>query len=100
VPFFKGDTMKKEIQKLKELNSGLAEVCRNKTIKIIELEKKIKHLKELDEKSFLSILKLQNKIKDYETNYVDFSKYDELHNNYIVLLQAYDNIKNKKEVKK
>jgi hypothetical protein len=67
---------------------------------IKELENKIKYLEELDRKNFLSILKLQNKIKDYENNYVDFSKYDELHNNYIVLLQAYDNIKNKKEVKK
>ena len=59
---------------------------------------KIKYLEELDEKSFLSILKLQNKIRDYENNYIELSKYDELHNNYIVLLQAYDNIKNKKEV--
>jgi len=67
---------------------------------IKELENKIKYLEELDRKNFLSIVKLENKIKDYENNYVDFSKYDELHNNYIVLLQAYDNIKNKKEVKK
>ena len=67
---------------------------------IKELENKIKYLEELDRKNFLSILKLQNKIKDYENNYIEFSKYDELHNNYIVLLQAYDNIKNKKEVKK
>jgi hypothetical protein len=65
---------------------------------IKELENKIKYLEELDRKNFLSILKLQNKIKDYENNYIEFSKYDELHNNYIVLLQAYDNIKNKKEV--
>ena len=67
---------------------------------IKELENKIKYLEELDRKNFLNIVKLENKIKDYENNYVDFSKYDELHNNYIVLLQAYDNIKNKKEVKK
>ena len=59
---------------------------------------KIKYLEELDEKSFLSILKLQNKIREYENNYIELSKYDELQNNYIVLLQAYDNIKNKKEV--
>jgi hypothetical protein len=41
---FKGDIMKKEIQNLKKLNSELSQVCRNKTIKIIELEKKIKYL--------------------------------------------------------
>ena len=65
---------------------------------IKELENKIKYLEELDRKNFLNILKLQNTIKDYENNYIELSKYDELHNNYIVLLQAYDNIKNKKEV--
>ena len=65
---------------------------------IKELEDKIKYLEELDRKNFLNILKLQNTIKDYENNYIELSKYDELHNNYIVLLQAYDNIKNKKEV--
>lgn len=65
---------------------------------IKELEDKVKYLEELDRKNFLNILKLQNTIKGYENNYIELSKYDKLHNNYIVLLQAYDNIKNKKGV--
>ena len=51
---------------------------------------KIKYLEELDRKNFLSIVKLQNKIRDYENKYIELYKYDELHNDYIVLVQFYE----------
>lgn len=58
--------------------------------KIIELEKKIKYLEELDRKNFLSIVKLQNKIRDYENKYIELEKYDDLHNDYVFLVQFYE----------
>jgi hypothetical protein len=92
----KGDIMKKEIQNLKKLNSELSQVCRNKTIKIIELEKKIKYLEELDRKNFLNILKLENKIQNYEANFIECYKVDALQNDYINALQIIENLKKKR----
>ena len=57
---------------------------------IKKLEDKVKYLEELDRKNFLNILKFQNKIKDYENKYIELDKYDELHNDYIVLVQFYE----------
>ena len=58
------------------------------------LNKKIDYLEELDRKNFLQITKLQRVIENYENNYIELSKYDELHNNYINALQVINN-KNK-----
>ena len=58
------------------------------------LNKKIDYLEELDRKNFLQIIKLQKVIEKYENSYIELSKYDELHNNYINALQVINN-KNK-----
>ena len=58
------------------------------------LNKKIDYLEELDRKNFLQIIKLQRVIEKYENSYIELSKYDELHNNYINALQVINN-KNK-----
>ena len=64
-------------------------------IKEIErLNKKIDYLEELDRKNFLQIIKLQNKITNYETNFIEYHRYEELQNNYINALQVIEN-KNK-----
>mgnify|MGYP003117795978 CR=1 FL=1 len=57
---------------------------------IKELEDKVKYLEELDRKNFLNILKLQNKIRDYENKYIELEKYDDLHNDYVFLVQFYE----------
>jgi len=61
---------------------------------IKKLEDKIDYYQKLDQKSFLQILKLENKINDYETNYISYDKYEELQNNYINVVQILNN-KNK-----
>ena len=61
---------------------------------IKKLEDKIDYYQKLDQKSFLKILKLENKINDYETNYISYDKYEELQNNYINVVQILNN-KNK-----
>jgi hypothetical protein len=61
---------------------------------IEKLENKIKHLEELDRKYFLQLIKLQNKITNYETNFIEYYKYEELQNDYINLVQVLNN-KNK-----
>jgi len=61
---------------------------------IEKLEKKIDYLEELDRKNFLQLIKLQNKITDYETNFIEYYKYEELQNDYINLVQVLNN-KNK-----
>jgi len=61
---------------------------------IKKLEDKIDYYQKLDQKSFLEIIKLQNKITDYETNYISYDKYEELQNNYINVVQILNN-KNK-----
>jgi len=58
---------------------------------IKKLEDKIDYYQKLDQKSFLQILKLQNKINDYENNWVEWYKYDELQNNYMNALQVINN---------
>ena len=78
---------KKEIERL------------NKKINFFEkleegLNKKIDYLEELDRKNFLQVIKLQNKITDYETNFIEYHKYEELQNDYINALQVINN-KNK-----
>jgi|TARA_R100000081_G_C4753883_1_gene135959 hypothetical protein len=72
VPFFKGDIMKNTIEYIKEL------------------ENKIKYLEELDKKNFLNILKLENKIRDYENKYIELDKYEEIYNDYVFLIQFYE----------
>ena len=71
----------------------------NKKINFFEkleegLNKKIDYLEELDRKNFLQVIKLQNKITDYETNFIEYHKYEELQNDYINALQVINN-KNK-----
>jgi len=58
---------------------------------IKKLEDKIDYYQKLDQKSFLQILKLQNKIIDYENNWIEWYKYDELQNNYMNALQVINN---------
>ena len=65
---------------------------------IERLNKKIDYLEELDRKNFLQLIKLQNKVFDYERNFIAYYKYDELQNNYINALQVINN-KNKKRIK-
>ena len=65
---------------------------------IQRLNKKIDYLEELDRKNFLQVIKLQRVIEKYENSYIELSKYDELHNNYINALQVINN-KNKEVIK-
>jgi hypothetical protein len=58
---------------------------------IEDLEKRLAYYEKLDQKSFLQILKLENKIINYETNYIKYSKYEELQNNYINVVQILNN---------
>tara|TARA_R100001460_G_scaffold61908_1_gene102066 strand:+ start:1109 stop:1339 length:231 start_codon:yes stop_codon:yes gene_type:complete len=60
---------------------------------IEKLENKIKHLEELDRKNFLQLIKLQNKITNYETNFIEYYKYEELQNDYLNLVQVLNNKK-------
>jgi len=74
----------------------------NKKINFFEkleegLNKKIDYLEELDRKNFLQVIKLQRIIDNYENSYIELSKYDELHNNYINTLQVIDNLNKDKE---
>ena len=61
---------------------------------IERLNNKIDYLEELDRKNFLQIIKLQKTITNYENSYIELSKYDILHNDYINALQVIEN-KNK-----
>ena len=61
---------------------------------IKKLEDKIDYYQKLDRKNFLQLIKLQNKITNYETNFIEYYKYDELQNDYINLVQVLNN-KNK-----
>ncbi len=58
---------------------------------IKKLEDKLDYYQKLDQKSFLQILKLENKINDYETNYISYDKYEELQNDYINVVQILNN---------
>ena len=71
----------------------------NKKINFFEkleegLNKKIDYLEELDRKNFLQIIKLQGIIDNYENNFIEYHKYEELQNDYINALQVINN-KNK-----
>ena len=59
-----------------------------------KLEKKIDYLEELDRKNFLQVIKLQGVINNYENNFIEYHKYEELQNDYINALQVINN-KNK-----
>jgi len=61
---------------------------------IKKLEDKIDYYQKLDQKSFLKILKLENKIINYENNFIEYYKYEELQNDYINAVQILNN-KNK-----
>ena len=61
---------------------------------IERLNKKIDYLEELDRKNFLQLITLQNKVFDYERNFIAYYKYEEQQNNYINALQVINN-KNK-----
>ena len=58
---------------------------------IKKLEDKIDYYQKLDQKSFLQILKLENKINDYENNFIEYYKYEELQNDYINAVQILNN---------
>ena len=77
--------------KMEELHKKDIEIYKKE---IERLYKKIDYLEELDRKNFLQVIKLQNKITDYETNFIEYHKYDELQNDYINALQVINN-KNK-----
>jgi len=66
---------------------------------IERLYKKIDYLKELDRKNFLQLIKLQNKITDYDTNFIEYYKYEELQNDYWQLQQCYNYELNKNKNK-
>lgn len=61
---------------------------------IKKLEDKIDYYQKLDQKSFLKILKLENKIINFENNFIEYYKYEELQNDYINAVQILNN-KNK-----
>ena len=61
---------------------------------IERLNKKINYLEELDRKNFLQIITLQRIIDKCKNSYIELSKYDTLHNDYINALQVINN-KNK-----
>ena len=61
---------------------------------IKKLEDKLDYYQKLDQKSFLQILKLENKINDYEINYISYDKYEELQNDYINVVQILNNKNN------
>ena len=61
---------------------------------IDRLYKKIDYLEKLDRKNFLQIIKLQGVINNYENNFIEYHKYEELQNDYINALQVINN-KNK-----
>ena len=58
---------------------------------IKKLEDKIDYYQKLDQKSFLQILKLENKIINYENNFIEYYKYEELQNDYINAVQILNN---------
>ena len=58
---------------------------------IKKLEDKIDYYEKLDQKSFLKILKLENKIINYENNFIEYYKYEELQNDYINAVQILNN---------
>jgi len=58
---------------------------------IKKLEDKIDYYQKLDQKSFLQILKLENKIINYENNFIEYYKYEELQNDYINVVQILNN---------
>jgi len=78
-----------EIKKLNILINDYKHLLEGKE----KLENKIKHLEELDRKNFLQLIKLQNKITDYETNFIEYYKYEELQNDYLNLVQVLNNKK-------
>ena len=61
-------------------------------IKEVEkLNKKVDYYQKLDSKNMLSIIKMQRVITNYETNFIEYYKYEELQNNYINALQVINN---------
>ena len=61
-------------------------------IKEIEkLNKKVDYYQKLDSKNMLSIIKMQRVINDYEINFIEYYKYEELQNDYINLVQILNN---------
>ena len=77
--------------KMEELHKKDIEIYKKE---IERLNKKIDYLEELDRKNFLQLITLQNKVFDYERNFIAYYKYEELQNNYINALQVINN-KNK-----
>ena len=66
---------------------------------IERLNKKIDYLEELGRKNFLQVIKLQGIIDNYETNFIEYYKYDELQNDYWQLQQCYNYELNKNKNK-
>ena len=65
---------------------------------IEKLEHKLDYYQKLDRKNILSIIKMQRVITNYETNFIEYYKYEELQNDYINLVQVLNN-KNKEVIK-
>jgi len=61
---------------------------------IEKLEHKLDYYQKLDSKNMLSIIEMQRVITNYETNFIEYYKYEELQNDYINLVQVLNN-KNK-----
>jgi len=61
-------------------------------IKEIEkLNKKVDYYQKLDSKNMLSIFRMQKVIDNYEINFIEYDKYEELQNDYINLVQILNN---------
>jgi ArsR family metal-binding transcriptional regulator len=61
---------------------------------IEKLEHKLDYYQKLDRKNILAIIKMQRVITNYETNFIEYYRYEELQNDYINLVQVLNN-KNK-----
>ena len=57
---------------------------------IEKLEHKLDYYQKLDSKNMLSIIKMQRVITNYETNFIEYYKYEELQNDYWQLQQCYN----------
>tara|TARA_R100001129_G_C5292147_1_gene239961 strand:+ start:224 stop:439 length:216 start_codon:yes stop_codon:yes gene_type:complete len=60
---------------------------------IEKLEHKLDYYQKLDRKNMLTIFKMKRVINNYETNFIEHYKFDELRNNYINALQVIENLK-------
>lgn len=58
---------------------------------IQKIQKRRQIIQKIRQKVFLEVIKLNGKIINYETNYIEYSKYEELQNDYINVVQILNN---------